>query len=170
MGTISKHITYAEATHSYTAKKYGIDNTPTEAHLTNMVKVAEAVFEPLREHFGKPIYVSSFFRSAALNKKLPGAKNSQHLANNGAAIDIDADMFGGLSNTDIFEYIKDNLEFDQLIAEHKGDNGPAWVHVSFNEGKNRKQILIATRDELSGKEIFLPYSPTLYKELYGQKD
>ena len=165
--TLSKHITYAEATNSPTAKKYGIDNSPTEQQLERMIQLAESVFEPLRIALNVPIYVSSFFRSAALNKKTGGATTSQHLANNGAAMDIDADMYGKTTNDAIFKYIKDNLEFDQLIAEFKGDSGPAWIHVSYNQGKNRKQILIATVDAISKKRIYLPYSKSLYKEIYG---
>jgi len=169
MDRISKHISYSEVIHSYTAKKYNINNHPNEEQLVRIIELAENIFEPLREGIGKPIYISSFFRSSDLNDKIKGARKSQHMANNGAAMDIDADMYGGTTNVEIFKYIKDNLEFDQLIAEHKGDSGPAWIHVSFNKGKNRKQILIATRDELSKKEIFLPYSPGLFEEIYEQK-
>ena len=168
--SISKHITYQEVIYSYTAKKYNIPNDPNEDQLKRIIELAENVFEPLRENFKVPIYISSFFRSKELNKKTNGATGSQHLAERGAAMDIDADMYGKITNTDIFNYIKDNLEFDQLIAEHKGDSGPAWVHVSYNKGKNRKQTLIATKDAISGKQIYLPYSLSLFTEIYGKQD
>ena len=144
MGKISEHITYSEATSSYLALKYGIINIPNEIQLKNMILLAEAIFEPLRAFVGKPIAVTSFFRSKALNSKLKGSRTSQHMANNGAAMDIDADVYGYTTNKEIFEYIKDNLDFDQLIAEYPDEKGnPSWVHVSYKEKGNRKQIFIA---------------------------
>lgn len=141
MENISKHITYYEATYSYVALKYGITNVPNDKQLENMRILAEAVFEPLREFCGVSIAVTSFFRSKCLNSKLKGSKSSQHMANNGAAIDIDADVYGGITNLDIFYYIKENLEFDQLIAEFPDSKGiPSWIHVSYNKNKNRHQV------------------------------
>lgn len=138
---ISKHISYSEATTSRTAKKYGLDNTPNQQQLSAMKKVAEKIFEPLREHFNTPIYISSFFRSKDVNKKLGGSKTSQHLS--GEAIDIDAHVFGKITNKDIFDYILNNLQFDQLISEYPDKNGePSWIHVSYREGKNRYQVII----------------------------
>jgi len=142
MDNISKHITYIEATKSITAIKNDIDNTPTEKQLNNMILLATAIFEPIREHFNKKIGISSFFRSSVLNRLIKGSKTSQHLCNNGAAMDIDADIYGELTNKEIFDYIKDNLEFDQLLWEYGTEDNPDWVHVSFNKDNNRKQILI----------------------------
>lgn len=133
---ISKHITYEEATKSQTAIRKGIENVPSVAELTAMKLVAEKIFEPLRDHFDIPIGISSFYRSKALNKAIGGAPNSQHCK--GEAMDIDADIFGGVTNTRIFEWIKNNLEFDQLIREY-GENG--WVHVSYKASGNRNQVL-----------------------------
>lgn len=150
---ISKHITYKEATKSFTAMKYGIENIPNEFQLKNMILLAEAIFEPLREFCGVSIAITSFFRSKALNSKLKGSKNSQHMANNGAAMDIDADVFGVIKNKDLFDYIKDNLVFDQLISEFPDEDGnPEWVHVSYKESNNRKQILVAFYNERGKKE------------------
>ena len=144
MDKISEHITYNEATSSYLALKYGIINIPNEFQLKNMILLAEAIFEPLREFVGRPIAVTSFFRSKALNSKLKGSRTSQHMANNGAAMDLDADVYGYITNKDIFDYIKENLDFDQLIAEYPDDKGnPSWVHVSYKEKGNRKQVFIA---------------------------
>ena len=138
---VSKNITYKEATHSTTAKRLGIDNTPNAEQFSNMVYVAENVFQPIREHFGTPIYVSSFFRSEGLNKAIKGSINSTH--KKGEALDLDADVYGGVTNAQIFNYIKDNLEFDQLIWEFGTDDEPAWVHVSLSKRNNRNQILRA---------------------------
>lgn len=140
---ISKHITPAEAFKSQSAIRHGIDNTTTnEVILANMRHVAE-LFEQIRAHFGIPIGISSFYRSAALNKKIGGAKNSQHTL--GEAIDIDADIYGGVTNKEIFEFAK-TLDFDQLIFEGQKANGDAeWIHISRKKkGKNKKQILKAT--------------------------
>jgi len=136
---ISANISEAEAFKSQSAVRHGIDNTTTnEVVLDNMRHVAE-LFEQIRAHFGVPIGISSFYRSPALNKKIGGAKNSQHTL--GEAIDIDADIFGGVTNAQIFEFAK-TLDFDQLIWEYGDDNNPAWVHISRKRvGKNRKQRL-----------------------------
>ncbi len=157
MNNISEHITFAEATKSQEAIRKGIPNEPTKANLLAMQSLAEKVFEPLRKWHGKPIGISSFFRSEKVNKAIGGSTTSQHCANNGAsAIDIDADIFNnGISNSEIFKYIKDNLPFDQLIWEFGNDKNPDWVHVStfIDVTKNRKQILKAVRKNLAGKSV-----------------
>jgi hypothetical protein len=141
MLNISKHISYKEATQSDVAKRLGIANDPDANQLLCMQEVATRIFEPIRDHFGLPIYISSFFRSSALNKAIGGATGSQHLK--GQAIDMDADMFSGLTNQQIFDYIRVNLDFDQLLAEGiKLDGTPDWVHCSYvSEDKNRHQVL-----------------------------
>lgn len=139
---ISKNITWAEAFKSQSAIRLGINNEAlvTDAIIENMKHVAENVFEPLRAHFKKPIGISSFYRSSKLNQAIGGSKTSQHVQ--GEAIDIDADIFGGITNKEIFEYIKNNLPYDQLISEYGTEENPAWIHVSLKRnGKNRKQIL-----------------------------
>lgn len=157
MKNISKHITYVEATNSITAKKEGINNEPNESQLRNMVLLAEEVFEPLRKGLGnKPINIAIFYRSPLLNEKVGGAVNSQHMANNGAAIDLDNDGYiNRPTNRQIFDYIKDNLIFDQLIWEHGDDENPGWVHVSYNIGNNRNQVLIARK--VGYKTIYYDY-------------
>jgi hypothetical protein len=151
---VSKNISYKEATHSTTAKRLGIDNTPNAEQFSNMVYVAENVFQPVREHFGVPIYVSSFFRSEALNKAVRGSSSSTHIK--GEAMDLDADVYEGVTNAQIFEYIKNNLEFDQLIWEFGTDENPAWVHVSLSKRNNRKQVLKAVR--VDGKTHYEIYA------------
>lgn len=151
---ISKNISYKEATLSTTAKRLGIDNTPNAEQFSNMVYVAENVFQPVREHFDTPIYVSSFFRSEALNKAIRGSSSSTHMK--GEAMDLDADVYGKVTNAQIFHYIKDNLEFDQLIWEFGTDKNPDWVHVSLSKGNNRKQILVAKR--VGGKTVYEFYN------------
>lgn len=138
---ISEHISYTEATKSNTAIKFNIDNTPSNETLDRMKYVADNVFEPLRNHFGLPIAVTSFYRSEELNKKLGGSATSEHVY--GSAMDLDADVFGMLTNKEIFDYIKNNLNFNQLIWEFGTDKEPAWVHVSLKKAGNKKEILKA---------------------------
>ena len=144
---ISEHVTYAEATKSIMATRYGINNTPNADQLELMRITANLVFEPVRQNFMKPIAVVSFFRSAELNELLKGAKDSQHME--GRAMDIDADRYGGLKNKQIFDYIRKYLDFDQLIGEVLMPDGDyQWVHVSYkNSTGNRGEILTSFRQE-----------------------
>lgn len=138
MKNISKYITYLEATTSQTASRKSIDNTPSNAELINMQLVAIRVFDVVRNHFKTPLRVSSFYRCLKLNTAVGGAKNSQHKA--GQAIDMQGT--GDVTNKEIFDFIKANLDFDQLIWEFGNEANPAWVHVSYvSKEKNRKQIL-----------------------------
>jgi hypothetical protein len=141
---ISDHITYAEAIHSNTAKRKGIDNTPSEAQVTAMKLLAEKVFEPLRKWVGGPIKVNSFFRSEALNESIGGAATSQHCK--GQAIDID-DVYGKKTNADMYHWIQTNLDYDQMIWEFGTDMQPNWIHVSYvSEEKNRNKCLKAYKE------------------------
>lgn len=151
---LSKHFELAEFTRSNTAKRAGISNMPTAEHQENMKLLCEKVLEPIREHFARPILISSGYRSAALNKITKGASTtSQHCS--GEAVDIDMDATE-VSNKQIFEYIKANLEFDQMIWEFGTDTNPDWVHVSYeSKGKQRKQILRAYKQ--GGKTVYKAY-------------
>lgn len=161
---LSKNLTLAEAIYSNTAKREGISNYPTPEHIEALKVTAEAIFQPCREHFNHPLYVSSGYRSDALNKALKGSsKTSQHMK--GEAFDLDADKYGGFTNKDLFEFIKENLVFDQLIAEFVDKGQPRWIHVSYKPQGNRRQILIALKDS-AGKTKYHPYSDNLYKETY----
>ena len=148
---LSEHLDLAEVTRSTDAKRRGISNEPTAEHIENFKIIAEKIFEPIRKHFGVPIFISSGYRSSALNKAIGGASSSQHLL--GQALDLDMDgTSGGVTNKMVFEYIKNNLDFDQLINEFNY----SWVHVSYNtKGKQRKQILYATK--INGKTVYSTY-------------
>ena len=143
---ISEHLDLSEVTKSDTAKRLGISNQPTQEHLENFKKLANNVFEPIRKHFGKPIFISSGYRSVELNTAIKGSLSSQHCS--GEAIDIDMDgTKDGITNLMVFNYIKDNLSFDQLIWEFGTSESPDWVHVGYSaSGKQRKQILKAIRN------------------------
>jgi hypothetical protein len=150
---LSKNLALAEVMRSETAKRKGISNMPTPEHIENFKLLAENVFQPIRDHFGVPIILSSGYRSKELNTAVGGALSSQHCT--GEAIDIDMDGTT-VKNAEIFNFIKDNLNFDQLIWEFGTDSNPDWVHVSYEStGKQRKQILKAVK---SGKGTsYVPY-------------
>ena len=150
---ISDHITYAEAIHSNTAKRKGIDNTPSEVQVLSMKLLAEKIFEPLRKWVGGPIKVNSFFRSVTLNETIGGVASSQHCK--GQAIDID-DTFGVVANSDMYNYIKNNLDFDQMIWEFGDDENPNWVHVSYvSKEDNRNRCLKAYKEQGKSKYMVI---------------
>jgi hypothetical protein len=150
---LSKNLSLAEVIRSETAKRKGISNMPTEEHIENFKKLAEKVFQPIRDHFGVPIHLSSGYRSKALNESIKGSSTSQHCS--GEAIDIDMDGTA-IKNVEIFNFIKDNLEFDQLIWEFGTDTNPDWVHVSYEStGKQRKMILKAVKK--GNATSYVPY-------------
>ena len=140
---LSENLSVAEFSKSDTAKRKGIDNTPKGVHLEAAKELAQNIFQPIREHFAVPLFISSGYRSDALNKAVGGSATSQH--SNGEAIDIDMGNNTKPSNKDLFDYIKKNLEFDQLIWEFGTDKNPEWIHVSYSSVKNRKKILKAVK-------------------------
>ena len=152
---LSEHLDLSEVTRSESAKRKGISNMPTEAHIANFKLLAEKIFEPIRTHFRCPIIISSGYRSKELNAAIGGSLTSQHCQ--GEAIDIDMDgSTNGVTNRMVFDYIKDNLNFDQLIYEFGDANNPDWVHVSYEStGNQRKQILKAIR--VNGKTSYTNY-------------
>ena len=141
---ISEHISNKEGIYSTTATRKGIDNTPNEDQRKAMHEIARDIFEPLREWVEGPIRINSFFRSPELNKAIGGSYTSQHCK--GQAMDIDD---GGCkkTNAEMYEWIKENLNFDQMIWEFGDDKNPNWVHVSYvNEIDNRNRCLKAYKE------------------------
>lgn len=153
MNPISKYISYAEATKSDAAIRHGLANIPTDEQLEAMQHVATNVFDRVRNYFRVAIAITSFFRSPAVNKVIGGSTTSQHCY--GEAMDIDGDVLGSVKNSAIFHYIKDNLEFDQLIWEFGTIDEPDWVHVSLKKGINRRQVLRAYKSQ--GKTVYAPW-------------
>lgn len=140
---ISKHISYHEGTYSQTGVRRDLDNTPDDKQLKRMEEVAENLFEPLREWVGGPIKINSFFRGEPVNTAIGGSRKSQHMK--GQAIDID-DTFGHKTNAEMYHYVKDNLDFDQLIWEFGTDKNPNWLHISWvSHRPNRKKLTIAKK-------------------------
>jgi zinc D-Ala-D-Ala carboxypeptidase len=157
--TISQYISYAEATKSQQAIRLGLDNTPNAEELSNMQYIATTIFDKLRkamhDKYGKPLAITSFFRNSEVNRAIGGSSSSQHCS--GEAIDIDADVFGGATNKEVFDWIKKNCTFDQLIYEYGNDANPDWVHVSLKRsGKNRMQVLRVYK--ANGQIVYKPYN------------
>ncbi|NCX04182.1 MAG: DUF882 domain-containing protein [Actinobacteria bacterium] len=142
---LSAHVTLAEFQDSSTATTHGINNKMNESQIASAKLLCENVFEPLRIHLNTPIKISSGFRSVQLNKMIKGSSTSQHTK--GEAMDLHIGAKG-------FNFIKDKLQFDQLIWEFGNDENPSWVHVSYSS-KNRKQVLKATKK--NGKTIYSNY-------------
>jgi hypothetical protein len=147
---LSANLSLAEVIKSQTATRKGIDNRPSLHSIDNLTAIAQAVFQPLRDWYGSPIFISSGYRSPQLNISIGGSSTSQHCK--GEALDFDADG----DNYKLFNYIFENIDFDQLIWEFGDDKNPAWVHVSYKIDENRNQVLKAYKDE-QGR--------TKYKEL-----
>lgn len=144
---LSPHVSLMEFEHSDTAITYGIPNKMNNTETQKAIDLCMNVFEPIRTHLGKPIKINSGFRSLAVNKRLGGAKNSQHCF--GEAMDLD------IQDKEVFDWIKDNVNFDQLIYEHGTDHAPQWIHVSFRKGRNRNQVLRAIKQ--AGKTKYVAY-------------
>lgn len=135
---LSKYLTLQSSSKSDTALKKGIDNIPGPVEIESLKLLGENVYDKVKDKFPEA-FPTSVFRSKKLNTIIGGATSSQHCK--GEAIDIDSPTEA--KNAEIFKFIKDNLEFDQLIAEFCTEDGPAWCHVSFKAKGNRKQILTA---------------------------
>lgn len=143
---LTAHFDLSEFTRSESAKREGLDNTPTAEHLENIKILCEKVLEPIRLRFGS-INISSGYRGKMLNHFIGGSVNSDHCVGRAADLDMD-DVGTGVTNKEIFEYIKNNLEFDQLINEFNY----SWVHVGYRQGANRKQVLKAVKEK--GKTVY----------------
>jgi len=150
MKNISTHIVDKKAIYSDTAIRLNIKNEPSDYEISNMVNLANNIFEPLREFVGGAIKITSMFRCNELNVAIGGAKRSQH--REGRAMDID-DVFGHKTNAEMFNFIRENLNFDQLVWEFGTDENPNWVHVSYvSDEENRNRCLKAER--VNGKTVY----------------
>ena len=139
---LSKNFSLAELTKSQTALRKGIDNAPTQDEIEKLQLLVDNVLQPVREHFGRPVTINSGFRCLELNRAIGSKDNSQHRKGEAADIEI-----AGIANKELAEWIRDNLEFDQLILEFYSDKDPAagWVHVSYVK-TNRNATLTIAKD------------------------
>jgi hypothetical protein len=150
MVALSKYATLDECSRSVTASRLGIDNNPPLEVRDNLREICSKVFDPCREFVGGPLAIASGYRCPKLNKAVGGSKTSEHML--GQALDIDCDTFGGKTNAELFYFIKENLDFNQLIWEFGTDKNPEWVHVSYSRLHNKKKVIKATK--VKGKTIY----------------
>tara|TARA_R100000544_G_C2183473_1_gene38055 strand:+ start:7 stop:468 length:462 start_codon:yes stop_codon:yes gene_type:complete len=145
---LSNNFSLAEMTKSQTATRKGIDNKPSTAHIENLIHLAETVLQPVREHFGKPVAISSGYRSPALCEAIGSSSKSQHAQGEAADFEIH-----GVDNKELATWISKNTDFDQLILEfyNEGDPNSGWVHCSVVKSGSRKQILKASKVEAKTK-------------------
>jgi zinc D-Ala-D-Ala carboxypeptidase len=150
--SLTKNFSLIELTKSQTAERKGIDNTPSTEHQENLKSLCEMILQPIRDHFGQVVSVSSGYRSQELCVAIGSSTNSQHAKGEAA----DFEIFG-LSNKELADYIDENLDYDQLILEYWKESDPnsGWVHCSYTNGNNRKQYLRAYRDE-NNKTCYQP--------------
>ena len=164
---VSKYLTYKEVTKSYTAIRKGIDNTPSKEQLKNIKIWANMIFDPIREFIGAALGCSTIFRSKNLNAEIGGVWDSQHICDNGCAGDIDSDIYNNSTNEIIFNFIRRNLDFDQLIAEELINGEIAWVHCSYvSPDKNRNEILMMYNKD--GIKHYEYYSKERFEELINR--
>ena len=148
---LTKNFTLEEMIKSETALRHGMDNTPGENEIGNLKLLCEKVLQPVRDHFGKGVKVNSGFRHPDVNAKVGGSRTSDHTRRQASDIEIP-----GVPNAELAEWIKDNLEFRQLILEFYTPGVPdsGWVHVSYVAEDNKKEVLTATKKD--GKTVYLP--------------
>ena len=146
---LTENFSLNELTKSQTAERKGIDNTPSTEHQENLKSLCEMILQPIRDHFGQVVSVSSGYRSPELCVAIGSSTQSQHARGESA----DFEIFG-VSNKELADYINENLDYDQLILEYwKGEDEPnsGWVHCSYTNGSNRKQYLRAYKENGSTK-------------------
>jgi zinc D-Ala-D-Ala carboxypeptidase len=148
---LTANFSLEELTKSETALRFGLDNTPNDQELSNLVALCESVLQPIRDHFGKGVKVNSGFRDPEVNAKVGGSKTSDHCKGMAADIEIP-----GVANADLAQFIVDNMTFRQVILEFYTPGIPdsGWVHVSYDITDNKKQVLTATKQ--NGKTVYLP--------------
>jgi hypothetical protein len=151
MTQLTKNFSLAEMVKSETALRHGMENKPGPDELNNLLQLCANVLQPVRDHYQKGVKVNSGYRSPDVNAKVGGSRTSDHTRGMAADIEIP-----GVPNADLASYIRDNLQFTQLILEFYTPGVPdsGWVHVSYNEQDLKKQVLTATRKD--GKTVYLP--------------
>jgi hypothetical protein len=151
MTQLTKNFSLHELTKSETAVRNGMDNTPGPVEIANLTELAGKVLQPVRDHFAKGVHINSGFRHPDVNAKVGGSRTSDHCRGMAADMEIP-----GVANADLANWVKDNLEFTQLILEFYTPGIPdsGWVHVSYDPNNLKKQVMTATKQ--NGKTVYLP--------------
>ena len=149
---LSKNFSLLELTKSQTAERKGIDNTPSPEHQENLKSLCTRILQPVRDHFNRVVSVSSGYRSPALCEAIGSKITSQHAKGQAADFEI-----YGLSNGELATWIKENLDYDQLILEFWSPENPnsGWIHCSHNSEGNRKEYLRAYKNEGKTKYVII---------------
>jgi zinc D-Ala-D-Ala carboxypeptidase len=148
---LTTNFSLAEMVKSETALRHDMDNTPGEAEIENLKRLAEKVLQPVRDHYGKGVKVNSGYRHPEVNAKVGGSKTSDHCKGQAADIEIP-----GVANADLAKWVAENLDFTQVILEFytQGIPDSGWVHVSYDPANLKKQTLTAVKQ--NGKTVYLP--------------
>ena len=148
---LTQNFSLSELTRSQTATRKGIVNQPDDEQLANLVALCENVLQPIRDHFGKPLRISSGLRVPELNAAIGGSTTSDHCK--GMAADIEVPP---IDNLELARWVEGSgLAFRQLILEYyDGTPDSGWIHVSYNPADNKRQVLTATKQ--GGKTVYLP--------------
>jgi len=148
---LTNNFSLAEMVKSETALRHDMDNTPGEAEIENLKRLAEKVLQPVRDHYGKGVKGNSGYRHPEVNAKVGGSKTSDHCKGQAADIEIP-----GVPNADLAKWVAENLDFTQVILEFytQGIPDSGWVHVSYDPANLKKQTLTAVKQ--NGKTVYLP--------------
>jgi len=148
---LTNNFTLSEMVKSETALRHDMDNTPGEVEIANLKTLCDKVLQPVRDHFQRGVKVNSGFRHPEVNAKVGGSKTSDHCKGQAADIEIP-----GVANADLAVWVRDNLEYTQLILEFYTPGVPdsGWVHVSYDPANLKKQVLTAVKKD--GKTVYLP--------------
>ncbi len=151
MTQLTRNFSLHELTKSETALRYDMENTPGPAEAANLTELAGKVLQPIRDHYQKGVKINSGFRHPDVNAKVGGSRTSDHCRGMAADLEIP-----GVANAELAQWVKDNLEFTQLILEFYTPGIPdsGWVHVSYDPGNLKKQVMTATKQ--NGKTVYLP--------------
>jgi len=151
MTQLTKNFSLHELTKSETAVRNDMENNPGPAEIGNLTELAGKILQPIRDHFQKGVHINSGFRHPDVNAKVGGSRTSDHCKGMAADLEIP-----GIANAELAEWVKDNLEFTQLILEFYTPGIPdsGWVHVSYDPGNLKKQVMTATKQ--NGKTVYLP--------------
>jgi len=151
MTQLTRNFSLHELTKSETALRYDMPNDPGSVEIANLVDLAAKVLQPIRDHYAKGVKINSGFRHPDVNAKVGGSRTSDHCRGMAADIEIPS-----VPNADLAAWVRDNLEFTQLILEFYTPGIPdsGWVHVSYDPGNLKKQVMTATKQ--NGKTVYLP--------------
>ena len=151
MTQLTRNFSLHELTKSETAARHDMPNEPGSAEVANLVDLAAKVLQPIRDYFQKGVHVNSGYRHPDVNAKVGGSRTSDHCRGMAADIEIP-----GVPNAELAQWVKDNLEFTQLILEFymPGIPDSGWVHISFDPKNLKKQVMTATKRD--GKTVYLP--------------